>query len=108
MGSRNADRISIVEWRAKVETVEQMFMAGWRVQAHCYACNLTLDVDLARVGTLRGPDTVLWDRDAGCRRHGCEGRMKFQAKVPGTYTYQALAGHPVKREPAWKRGREGS
>jgi len=100
MGNRDVDRISIVEWRPKIETVAQMFEAGWKVQAHCYACHLTLDVDLARVGTLRGPQTLLWDRDSGCRRHGCKGRMRFQAKVPGAHTYQGLQGQPAKSEPA--------
>jgi hypothetical protein len=32
--------------------------------------------------------------------------MVFEAKAPGMVSFERLAGHPIKREPAWKRGRE--
>jgi hypothetical protein len=93
MASRSPDRIPIVDWRPKVETVEHMINENWRVKARCAACRLELDVDLFRVGSLRSPDLVLWDRDTGCRGHGCSGRMTFLAKVPGTHVFQPLEGH---------------
>jgi hypothetical protein len=108
MGQRHPDRISIVERRPGCETVEAMTARRWLVQARCPSCRLTLDVDLFLVGSVKGPRTRLWDRDAKCRRHGCKGRMVFEAKAPGMVTFERLAGHPVKREPAWKRGREGA
>jgi hypothetical protein len=106
MASRNLDRIPICEWRPKVQTVEHMINEGWLVKARCGTCRLELDVDLFRVATLRSPYLVLWDRDTGCRGHGCKGRMTFLAKVPRTHVFQPLEGQPFKREPAYKRGRE--
>ena len=108
MGHRNPDRISIVERRPGCESVETMIMKRWSVRAHCLTCRLELDVDLFRVASERGPQTSLWDRDAKCRRQGCRGRMVFEAKAPGMVAFERLAGQPVKSEPAWKRGREGT
>jgi hypothetical protein len=105
MGHRNLDRISIVERRPGCETVEAMAAHRWQVRAKCPSCRLELDVDLFLVGSVKGPKTSLWDRDVKCRRHGCKGRMVFEAKAPGMLSFERLAGHPVKREPAWKRGR---
>jgi hypothetical protein len=81
MGHRNPDRISIVERRSGSETVEEMAARRWAVRAVCHTCRLVLDVDLYLVGSVTGPQTSLWDRDAKCRRHGCKGRMVFEAKA---------------------------
>jgi hypothetical protein len=106
MGHRNPDRISIVERRPGCETVEAMIVRRWVVRAFCQTCRLEMDVDLFRIASEKGPETSLWDRDAACRRSHCRGRMVFQAKAPGMVSFERLAGHPMKREPAWKRGRE--
>jgi hypothetical protein len=108
MGHRNADRISIVELRPHVETVEAMIRAGWSVRAACPACRLELPIDLWLIASTRGAETSLWDRDARCRRPRCKGRMRFEAKARGLPDFQWLAGRPPAREPAWLRGRAAS
>jgi len=108
MGHRNPDRISIVERRPGCETVEAMAARRWLVRAVCRTCRLELDVDLFLIGSVKGPQTSLWDRDAKCRRHSCRGRMVFEAMAPGMTRFEQLAGHPGKREPAWRRGRESA
>ena len=106
MGHRNPDRISMTERRPGCETVEAMIQKRWIVKARCRTCGLEAAVDLWVVASVRGPQTSLWDRDAKCRRYLCKGRMVFEAKAPGMTHFDTLAGHPVKQEPAWKRGRE--
>ena len=98
MASRSPDRISIRQWRPKVEIVAAMHTHRWEVVAKCGKCALQMKVDLQRVKRERGPTMVLWDRDARCRRVGCNGRMVFMAKGPGMAFFEG--------PPAWRRGRE--
>jgi hypothetical protein len=88
--TRNADRIPIAAWRAKVATVEQMAAAKWLVIAECSTCRLKLKVDLFRVASERGPQTVLWDRSQPCKALGCRGSVSFAARVPGRSDWQPL------------------
>ena len=105
MGHRNPDRISIIERRPGAESVEAMIQRRWAVRAFCQTCRLVMDVDLFRVASEKGPQLCLWDRNVACRRSGCRGRMVLEAKAPGMLGFERLACQPVKREPAWKRGR---
>ena len=84
MGFRNYDRWSAEEWRRTAETVGQMRKAGWEVLSYCRACHLTMRVDLDVIVALRGPDTVLWNRQARCRRIGCGGVVDFLPAVGRT------------------------
>ena len=106
MASRNVDRLSVRDWRPRVETVAAMRRERWEVVAKCPRCALTMKVDLARVARERGPQASLWDRDAPCRRAGCAGRMVFMAKGPGMAFFETLTGHVVEKPPAWRRGRD--
>ena len=81
-----------------------MIAHRWHVVAKCFVCRMEIPVDLQRIVRERGPTTVLRDRDAACRGRGCKGRMMFMARRPGVDRYDALAGRPQKRVPAWKRG----
>jgi hypothetical protein len=90
MGFRNYDRWSAVEWRRTAETVEQMRRAGWDVVSYCRTCHLTMTVDLDVIATLRGPQTVLWNRQARCRRIGCGGTVEFRGKNPKITRYLRL------------------
>src|ERR1700735_1829100 len=106
MGHRNPDRISMTERRPGCETVEAMIQKRWIVKARCRTCGLEAAVDLWLVARVRGPQTSLLGCDVKRRRDLCQGRMVSEAKAPGMTHFDTLAGHPVKREPAWKRGRE--
>ena len=95
MGLRNYDRWSPEEWRRTAETVAQMRKAGWDVLSYCRACHLTMRVDLALVERVSGPQAVLWNRQARCRRIGCDGVVEFRGKNPKITTYIRLrAGWP--------------
>lgn len=108
MGSRNLERISILESRPGCETVEAMINANWRVRAQCTVCRLERAVDLRLVESTRGPEMSLWGRDAHCRRPKCLGRMWFYANAPwmrDPRRFDYLSGaQPEKREPAYRRG----
>lgn len=102
MGTKKVESIPIAEWRPVVATVGDMIQEGWRVQAHCFHCGLEMPVDLEVVAKLRGRSTTLWDRSSRCRRKGCRGRMKFEARVPGAHWFRELTGQPAARTPHWK------
>ena len=38
--------------------------------------------DLGLIDALRGPETVPWNRQAKCRRIGCDGVVEFRGKNP--------------------------
>ena len=82
MGHRNYDRWPAEEWRRTAETVALMRKAGWDVISYCRTCHLTMQVDLGLIELQRGPDIVLWNRQAPCRRLGCSGTVEFQGKPP--------------------------
>ena len=55
-----------------------------------------MKVDLAVIEALRDPQTVLWNREARCRRLGCDGAVEFRGKNPKITTYIRLkAGWPT-------------
>ena len=84
MGSRNLDRIPMSAWRAKVETVGEMWREGWRhVRARCETCRAQFSVDLERVLRERGPKTSLWNREQRCPKDGCAGPVRFLVRIPG-------------------------
>ena len=90
MGFRNYDRWSAEDWRRTAETVAQMRRAGWDVISYCRTCHLTMKVDLAVIEALRGPQTVVWNRQAQCRRIGCDGVVEFRGKNPKITTHIRL------------------
>jgi len=95
VGSRNLDRIEMIEWRAKCETVAQMRAARWSVVARCDACRSDFAVDLAKVARERGPATSLWNRKQACPRPDCPGQVQFAVRIPGLFVYQLMvAGDP--------------
>ena len=54
-----------------------------------------LPVNLALVERVSGPQAVLWNRQARCRRIGCDGVVEFRGKNPKITTYIRLrAGWP--------------
>jgi hypothetical protein len=91
VGNRNLDRIPMSDWRAKCETVGQMWRAGWRhVQARCETCRAEFAVDLERVIREKGPNTSLWNRKQGCPKDGCPGPVHFMVRIPGLHFYQPM------------------
>jgi hypothetical protein len=90
MGQKNADRIPLSYRRARCETVEAMRRDGWDVISKCGGCGLVMQVDLALVARISGPETSLWNRKARCRRLGCTGVVEFQARVPGVAWHEPL------------------
>ena len=96
MSSRNLDRISMIEWRGRCETVRDMMQAGWRhVVARREACRSDFAVDLAKVAREKGPATSLWNRRQACPRPDCPGEVQFAVRIPRLYTYQLMvAGDP--------------
>ena len=91
MGNRNLDRIPTSDWRAKCETVGQMWRAGWRfVRARCEACRAEFQVDLERVIREKGPKVSLWNRQQACPKHSCPGPVRFMVRIPGLYQYQPM------------------
>ena len=91
MGQRNLDRIHIAQWRSKYETVEAMHRDRIDVVSKCRKCDLTMQVDLALVIKVSGPNVSLWNRKARCRRLLCDGWVDFHAKAPGVNWYAKLA-----------------
>ena len=92
MGSRNLDRIPMADWRAKAETIAEMWREGWRhVWARCETCRAEFHVDLERVLREKGPTTSLWNRKQGCPKDGCPGPVHFMVRLPGLHFYQEMA-----------------
>jgi hypothetical protein len=98
MGMRNLDRIPMAEWRRKIETVADMDAARWEVISQCGACRLMMVVNLITIARLSGAETSLWNRKERCRRIGCNGVVRFLAKVPGTRAHRPL-------EADWPQGK---
>jgi hypothetical protein len=96
VGGRNLDRISMTDWRAKCETVGDMWRAGWRqVRARCDACRGEFQIDLSKVIRERGPKVSLWNRRQGCPKEACPGQVEFMVRIPGLHFYQVMtAGDP--------------
>jgi hypothetical protein len=91
MGSRNLDRVPMSAWRAKCETVGQMWRADWRyVRARCEACHAEFQIDLEKVIREKGPKTSLWNRRQACPREGCAGPVHFMVRIPGIHFYQQM------------------
>jgi hypothetical protein len=91
MGSRNLDRIPMSTWRAKCETVGEMWHAGWRhVRAQCETCRAEFAVDLQRVIREKGPKVSLWNRKQSCPKGGCPGPVRFMVRLPGLHPYQQM------------------
>jgi hypothetical protein len=91
MGNRNLDRIPMSAWRAKCETVGEMWHAGWRfVRARCETCRAEFQVDLERVIREKGPEISLWNRHQRCPRDGCGGQLHFMVRIPGLHPYQPM------------------
>lgn len=82
MGSKNLDRWSREDWRAHTRTVGEMAARGWHVFSRCESCHLAMVVDLKLVAYVSGPQVVLWNRRAPCRRMGCTGIVRFHGKPP--------------------------
>jgi hypothetical protein len=91
MGSKNLDRISTVEWRAKCETVADLARDRIEVISVCGKCDLRMTVDLRLIARVSGPATSLWNRKAPCKRIGCSGVVVFRAKFWGRNTYTELS-----------------
>ena len=64
---------------------------------YCRVCHLTMRVDLALVERVSGPRAVLWNRQARCRRIGCDGTVEFRGKNPKITTY-------IRLRAAWRDG----
>jgi hypothetical protein len=91
MGSRNLDRIPMIAWRGRCETVGEMWRAGWRhVRARCETCRSEFQVDLQRVMREKGPKTSLWNRKQRCPRVSCAGPVHFMVRIPGLHFYQPM------------------
>ena len=90
MGSRNPDRVPLHVRRARCETVEEMLAQRWEVISNCRQCGLMMEVNLRLVATISGPETSLWNRSSRCRRIGCTGHVRFQAKAPGMAFFDDL------------------
>jgi hypothetical protein len=80
MGGPNPDRWPTSAWCRKARTVGDMQRAGWKVISFCSTCRLAMPVDLRVIIRLSGPGAVLWNRQAKCRRIGCDGVVEFQGK----------------------------
>ena len=85
MGGPNPDRWPIEAWYRKARTVGDMQRAGWKVISFCRACRLAMPVDLRVITRLSGAGVVLWNREAKCRRIGCNGVVDFHGKPPELY-----------------------
>lgn len=108
MGSRNPDRISLAARRREGETVGQMHANGWRLQAFCPKCRVTLNLKLEPMIATAGPLFSLWDRPMICRNAACrDGRAILQAKAPGMAYFEPLRSpRPTPPPPAaWMASR---
>lgn len=108
MGSRNADRIDISEYRGRCQSVGDMYAAGWEVITQCRACRVELHTDLRVIMAMRGRDFVLWNRTAKCKKVRCRGVVDFLARLPGRHDYQPIIGAwPVEKRAGFFERRDG-
>lgn len=70
------------QWKDMASTVDQMLAMGWPVIARCRACDLEMDVRLARVKAAKGGAYVIWGKSVPCKRRHCPGRMSFWTYPP--------------------------
>lgn len=90
MGLRHPDRTDMAVWRNGAPTVGVMRERGWDVLSKCGVCHLFMHVDLAVIIAVSGPDVSLWNRQAPCRRIGCEGRVTFLGRPPRATLHRPL------------------
>ena len=90
MSTRKPERWPPEQWRGIANTVGKMRAAGWSVRSYCRTCHLLMEVDLDTIILRRGADTVLWNRQAKCRRIGCSGVVEFQGRPPPLVGYMRL------------------
>lgn len=98
VGSQNLNRVHMTAWRAKCETVGQMWRADWRfVRALCETCRAEFQVDLERVIREKGPKTSLWNRRQACPKDDCGGQVHFMVRIPGLHFYQQMTAEEPTR-----------
>jgi hypothetical protein len=70
------------ELRRAWPTVASMIEADWDIIAVCTTCHLATRVDLKVVRAVRGPEAVIWNQTAACKKVGCSGVVHFKGKHP--------------------------
>lgn len=90
MGAKNPDRIPLSMRFTQCRTVAEMAAKRWDVISKCQTCELTMQVDLALIAKVSGPETMIWNRKARCRRLHCGGFVEFRARAPGMAWHEPL------------------
>ena len=63
------------------KTVGSLLKNNIAVRAHCFACDLTLEVAPEMLEAAYGDDFRLVGKLGSCRRVGCDGKAIFQAET---------------------------
>ena len=90
MSFKKIERWPAEELRRAWPTVQRMMADDWDVLAVCTTCQLTTRVDLKVIRALKGPDFVLWNTTAACKRVGCAGVVHFIGKHPKMICHKVL------------------
>lgn len=68
------------------KTVGSLLKNNIAVRAHCFTCDLTLEVAPEMLKAAYGDDFRLVGKLGSCRRVGCDGKAIFQAETDGSFT----------------------
>lgn len=101
MSTKKLETFTVQQRRKHGETVFDMIVNRWEVQAECDACRTVVIVSLMNLFRLHGPTHSLWDRSIPCPCFTgltrCAGRMVYKAKPPSAPTFAYLAPMRVRR-----------
>lgn len=98
MGSRNADRVHISQWKSKAPTIADMWRGGWKIRSYCESCSDERLVNLDAMIRAKGPGHSLWDCTTVCPRivgpgSACRGRVFYKGR-PQSGAHFDFLGHP--------------
>lgn len=78
-------RVVSIRHDETLKTVGSILANGVEVRAHCFNCDLTLEVSPELLHAAYGDGLRLIGRTSPCRRVGCEGKAIFFAKCDGEF-----------------------
>jgi len=90
MSFKKIDRWPTEMLRQAWPTVGKMIADDWNVLAVCPRCQLTTRVDLKVIQALKGPECVIWNATAPCKRVGCAGIVHFTGMHPKMSCHRTL------------------
>jgi hypothetical protein len=85
MGGRNPDSAIFPPSPLIALTLAEIAAAGWKLQAQCGQCGITLRASVDMLIRVHGPHAIWWGQRPRCptmrEGHWCEGRMTYAAQA---------------------------